>query len=126
MPNIDRYEMSLPGHMRLIDARSALNYLERFVHDANGPIDSKLMAEKLEPLVEALHDASDETRPVDGEDAFARLVYKRNYIMMSMKEHGILQEIRGCSDEGREEIYAMISDVLERKPAPEPEPQPAK
>ncbi|WP_341962524.1 hypothetical protein [Pseudomonas sp. RC10] len=121
MPMIDRYELSLPGHMRLIDARSALNYLERFIHDADGPIDSKVLADKLEPLVEALHDASDETRPVDGRDAFAREVCRLNYIMLSLQEHEVLQEIRSCTEEGREEIYAMISEIQDRMAQPDPQ-----
>ncbi|WP_296180246.1 hypothetical protein [Pseudomonas sp. UBA1879] len=119
MPIIDRYELSLPGHMRLIDARSALNHLERFIHDADGPIDTKVLVEELEPLVEALHDASDATRPVNGQDAFARKCGELGYINLSRKEHEYLHYIRGCTDEGKDEIYAAIRDIRSRKYLPD-------
>lgn len=120
MQLIDRYELSLPGHMRLVDARSALNYLERFIYSIDGPVDSELLAEKLEPLVEALNDAADETRPVDGRDAFERQACQWNYIPLSARESAALHELRCCSEEGKEEIYAMIAETLERKPMLEP------
>jgi hypothetical protein len=117
---IDRYELTIPGHMRLVDARSALNHLERFVQSADGQPDRELLAEKLEPLVEALNDAADDARPVNGQDAFMRQACEWNYIALSPTEREVLQEIRSCSQEGQQDIFRMISDTLDRKPMAEP------
>ncbi|OQR29054.1 hypothetical protein BWR59_22470 [Pseudomonas sp. Bc-h] len=113
---IDRYELTIPGHMRLVDARSALNDLERFVERSEGQLDRDLLGEKLELLVEALNDAADDTRPIDGHDAFMRQACEWNYIALSHREHEVLQELRSCSAEGQEDIFRMISDTLDRKP----------
>jgi hypothetical protein len=118
---IDRYELTIPGHMRLVDARSALNYLERFVKSSEGPLNPEQLAEKLEPLVEALNDAADDTRPVDGRDAFMRQACDWDYIALSPREREMLHELRSCSEEGQEDIYRMISDTLDRKPMPVPQ-----
>ena len=117
---IDRYELTISGHMRLVDARSALNYLERFVESSQGQVDRDLIAEKLEPLVEALNDAADETRPVDGRDAFMRQACEWDYIALSPREREMLQDLRSCSTEGQEDIFRMISETLHRKPMPAP------
>lgn len=121
MQLIDRYEMTLPGHMRLVDARSALNYLERFVQGTDGQLDSELLAEKMEPLVEALNDAADDARPVNGEDAFERQACEWGYIAMSPKERQMLQAIRSCNAEGQEDIIRMIHDTLDQKPMAAPQ-----
>jgi len=118
---IDRYELSIPGHMRLVDARSALNYLERFIAGNEGQLERDQLAEKLEPLVEALNDAADDAHPVDGRDAFMRQACEWDYIALSPKEREVLHELRSCSEEGQEEIYRMISDTLDRKPMPVPQ-----
>jgi len=116
MQLIDRYELSLPGHMRLIDARSALNHLERFVENSEGPIDGELLAEKMEPLVEALHDAADETRPVDGRDAFMRQACAWDFISLSSRERSSIEMLRNASKAGQEEIFRMIDDIQRRMP----------
>jgi hypothetical protein len=117
---IDRYELTIPGHMRLVDARSALNYLERLVQASDGQIDRDLIAEKLEPLVEALNDAADDVRPVNGQDAFMRQACEWDYIALSPRERQVLQQIRSCSEEGQQDIFRMVSDTLNHKPMPEP------
>ncbi len=117
---IDRYELTIPGHMRLVDARSALNHLERLVQSTEGQPDRNLLVERLEPLVEALNDAADNARPVNGQDAFMRQACEWDYIALSPREREMLQEIRSCSAEGQEDIFRMISDTLDRKPMPDP------
>lgn len=117
---IDRYELTIPGHMRLVDARSALNHLERLVESTDGQPDRDLLVDTLEPLIEALNDASDDARPVNGQDAFMRQACEWDYIGLSPRERDMIQELRGCSDEGKEDIYRMISDIRDRKPMPDP------
>ena len=115
MPMIDRYEMSIPGHMRLIDARSALNVIERFVQDADGQIDRDVLADKLEPLVSALNEAGDETSPVDTREAFEHWACEMGYIALSPKEAELIQDIRRCTVEGQEDIYRMVEHTHETK-----------
>lgn len=113
MPMIDRYEMSIPGHMRLIDARSALNAVERFVQEADSQIDRDALADKLEPLIHALNEAGDETFPVDSREAFDRWACEWGYIALSPKEAELIQDIRRCTAEGQEAIYRMVDQTHE-------------
>jgi hypothetical protein len=116
---IDRYEMSIEGHMKLIDARSALNHLQRLVQATDGkPEPDQLMA-LLSPVVAALHEAADDVMPVNDRDVFMRQACEWNYIALSPREGEILHQIRCCSDDGKEEIYGAIGETLERKPMPE-------
>ncbi|MGH8418733.1 MAG: hypothetical protein ACRER8_15845 [Pseudomonas sp.] len=119
MQLIDRYEMTLPGHMRLVDARSALNYLERFIQSIDGPVDSELLEEKMEPLVEALNDAADDARPVSGDEAFQLKACEWGYIALSPKERDMLHLIRCCTEEGQEDISRLITETQQRKPRPD-------
>ena len=118
---IDRYELSIPGHMRLVDARSALNYLERFVNGSEGPVDCEVLAEKLEPLIEALNDAADNARPVNGDEAFELQACQWGYIALSPRERNVLQQIRSSNQEGQEEIFQMITEIQARKPLLDPQ-----
>ena len=120
MQLIDRYELTLAGHMRLVDARSALNYLERFIDHPDATLDRDTLATQLEPLVEALNDAADDTRPVDGEDAFRRQACEWNYIALSPEERVVLQQIRSCTAEGQQDIFRMIRQTLDIKPVLDP------
>lgn len=115
MPMIDRYEMSIPSHMRLIDARSALNVLERFVQDADAQIDRDALTDKLEPLIDALTEAADATLPVDSHEAFNRWACELGYISLSPKEAELIQDIRSCTEEGQEDICRMIEQTRETK-----------
>lgn len=115
MPMIDRYEMSIPSHMRLIDARSALNVLERFVQEADAQIDRDELADKLEPLIEALNEAADATLPVDSHEAFNRWACELGYIALSPREAELIQDIRACTLEGQEDIYKMVNHTHETK-----------
>lgn len=121
MQMIDRYEISMAGHMRLVDARSALNHLERLVKGTEGSLDRNQLDEKLELLVEALNDAADDTRPVDGQDVFMRRACELNYMALSPKEREILQLIRTSNNEGQAEIFQMIAQTQDRLPAFEPQ-----
>jgi hypothetical protein len=118
---IDRYEMTVPGHMKLIDARSALNHLQRLVLATEGKPQPEELQRLLATLVEALHEAADDVVPVNDHDVFMRQACEWNYIALSPKERDVLHEIRCCSDEGKEDIYRMISETLDRKPMPEPQ-----
>lgn len=120
MDLIDRYELTIPGHMRLVDARSALNQLQRYIQ-GTASLDLSLLAEKLEPLVEALHEAADDAVPVNGQDSFMRQACEWDYIALSPRERDMLQQIRSCSEEGQQDIFRMVSQTLERKPMPEPQ-----
>ncbi|TDV70128.1 hypothetical protein [Pseudomonas sp. LP_7_YM] len=120
MQLIDRYELTLPGHMRLVDARSALNYLERFIQSIDGPVDSELLEEKMEPLVEALNDAADDARPVSGDEAFQLKACQWGYIALSPKERSMVHLIRCCNEEGKEDIMRLITETQRCKPQPEP------
>jgi CHASE3 domain sensor protein len=123
MHSIDRYEFSVQGHMRLIDARSALNSLQRLVETTDGnPVPAELIR-TLAPVVEALRDAADDVIPVNDHDTFMRQACEWNYIALSPRERDMLHEIRCCSDEGKEEIYQMISKTLDCKPMLMPEPR---
>lgn len=115
MPMIDRYEMSIPSHMRLIDARSALNVLERFVQEADGHIDRDALTDKLEPLIDALSEAADAALPVDSHEAFNRWACELGYIALSPKEAELIQDIRRCTEEGQEDIYRMVEHTQETK-----------
>ena len=120
---IDRYEMSVPGHMKLIDARSALNHLQRLVQATDGKPESEQLVGLLTTVVEALHEAADDVMPVNDHDVFMRQACEWNYIGLSPKEREVLHEIRCCNDDGKEDIYRMIGETLDRKPMPMPEPQ---
>lgn len=120
---IDRYEMSVPGHMKLIDARSALNHLQRLVQATDGKPESEQLIDLLTTVVEALHEAADDVMPVNDHDVFMRQACEWNYIALSPKEREVLHEIRCCNDDGKEDIYRMISETLDRKPMLMPEPQ---
>lgn len=116
MQTIDRYELSVPGHMSLIDARSALNNLQRLVQEAEGAPDSDQFGEMLALCVEALHDAADDAIPVNHHDAFMRQACEWNYIGLSPIERDVLHQIRCCTDEGKSDIYQMVRRTLNRKP----------
>lgn len=120
MQFIDRYELTLAGHMRLVDARSALNYFERFIDNPDAVLDRDAIAVQLEPLVEALNDAADETRPIDGADAFRRQACEWNYIALSPEERVVLQQIRSCNAEGQQDIFRVIRETLDNKPVLDP------
>lgn len=118
---IDRYEMSVPAHMKLIDARSALNHLQLLVQATDGKPESKELVSLIETIVEAFHEAADDVMPVNDHDVFMRQACEWNYIGLSPKEREVLHEIRCCSDDGKEDIYRMISETLDRKPMLMPE-----
>lgn len=118
---IDRYEMSVPAYMKLIDARSALNHLQLLVQATDGKPESKELVSLIETIVEAFHEAADDVMPVNDHDVFMRQACEWNYIGLSPKEREVLHEIRCCSDDGKEDIYRMISETLDRKPMLMPE-----
>jgi len=120
---IDRYEMSVPGHMKLIDARSALNHLQRLVQATDGKPESEQLVSLIATIVEAFHEAADDVMPVNDHDVFMRQACEWNYIALSTKEREVLHEIRCCNDDGKEDIYRMISETLDRKPMLMPEAQ---
>lgn len=123
MHMIDRYEMSVPGHMKLIDARSALNHLQRLVQATDGKPESEQLVGLLATVVEALHEAADDVMPVNDHDVFMRQACEWNYIGLSPRESEVLHEIRCCNDEGKEDIYRMVSETLDLKPMLMPEPR---
>jgi CHASE3 domain sensor protein len=107
--------------MKLIDARSALNHLQRLVQATDGKPESKELVSLIETIVEAFHEAADDVMPVNDHDVFMRQACEWNYIGLSPKEREVLHEIRCCSDDGKEDIYRMISETLDRKPMLMPE-----
>lgn len=120
---IDRYEMSVPGHMKLIDARSALNHLQRLVQATDGKPDAEQLVDLIAKIVEPFHEAADDVMPVNDHDVFMRQACEWNYIGLSPKEREVLHEIRCCNDDGKADIYRMISETLDRKPMLMPEAQ---
>lgn len=117
---IDRYELTIPGHMRLVDARSALNHLERLVQSTEEPLGRDQLVDSLTPLVDALNDAADDVRAINGHDAFMRQACEWNYIALSPSEREMLHQIRCCNDDGKKDICKMVSETMNRKPMPEP------
>lgn len=116
---IDRYELTLPGHQRLVDARSALNYLERLVNGNQGEVEPQVLIDHLQPLIEALNDAADDAEPVNGQDQFMRQACEWDYIALSPAEKIMLQDLRCCSDEGKQDVYRVIAEVRASKPLPD-------
>jgi hypothetical protein len=119
MQSIDRYELSVPGHMCLIDARSALNNLQRLVQDSGGKPAPDKLGDLLAICVETLHEVADDAIPVNHHDAFMRQAFEWNYIGLSPVEWTVLQQIRCCTDEGKKAIYKMVGQTLSIKPIPE-------
>lgn len=110
---IDRYELSIPGHNRLVDARSALNHLERLIMESDAQPDPEALIQRLHTVIDALNDAADDTRPVNGQDAFERRACAMNYLFLKPEESEWLQEIRSCTEQGKQEIFRITSEIAE-------------
>lgn len=113
---IDRYELSLAGHERLLHAQHSLRDLDNYIKNANGGYDLHTLRDHADTARTALDKVVQDTLAVDGRDAFMRKACEWGFIALAPVERALIHKLRVCSAEGAKEIHEMAGETAKAKP----------
>jgi len=113
---IDRYELSLAGHERLIQAHHSLRELDTYIQNALAGFDPDTLKSQANAARTALDNVVEDTLAVDGRDAFMRKACEWGFIALAPVEQALIQNLRVCSAEGAEDIQEMVKRTAKAKP----------
>lgn len=113
---IDRYELSLAGHERLIHARNSLRELDRCIQQTDASHEPDTLKNHANTARIALEKVIEDALAVDGRDAFMRKACEWGFIALAPIERVLIHKVRVCSAEGAKEIHEMAQKTAKAKP----------
>jgi len=113
---IDRYELSLAGHERLLHAQQSLRELDNYIKNANGGYDLHTLRDQADAARKALDKVVEDSLAVDGRDAFMRKACEWGFIGLAPVERALIHHVRVSSAEGAKEIHEMAETTARTRP----------
>jgi hypothetical protein len=113
---IDRYQLSLEGHERLIHAQQSLRQLNSYLQTANASYDPHTLENHANTVRIALDKVVEDALAVDGRDAFMRQACDWGFIALAPVERALIHNLRVCSAEGAKEVHEMVEQTARTKP----------
>lgn len=113
---IDRYELSLAGHERLIHAQNSLRELDSYIQKPNAITDPDALKNLANAARIALARVVEDALAVDGRDAFMRQASEWGFIGLAPVERALIHNLRVCSAEGAKDIHEMAEQTARAKP----------
>lgn len=113
---IDRYELSLEGHERLLHAQQSQRQLDNYLEATKAGCDPETLKQHLKTLRIALDKVVEDALAVDSRDAFMLKACEWGFTALAPIERELIQSLRASNAEGAKEIHEMVKRTARLKP----------